>query len=215
MTSIAASAFSKTFLISHLNIARHFNCHGIQWFIIQVSCLRGKAHFPLTFHCFPLLVHCNDARSACSLRLWSHVALRLFLCLNPVFVLSLAPLALSFACASTSCASPYSACWLAAPFIAHCLAPFVVFIPRVSCFLLVMIKPTTLFKWHRNLFSKLLVGCNATFMTYTFKPLPSLCCFWYRKYDGFADHYKRCPWMKMKDLSKKVANYNQQYHSLL
>ena len=25
----------RTFLMSHFNIERHFNCHGMQWFIIQ------------------------------------------------------------------------------------------------------------------------------------------------------------------------------------
>ena len=168
--------------------------------------------FLLAFHCLLCFPCLYIAMLCLSLRLSLYVALRLSLCLSPVFFLSLAPLALSFACGLTSCASPCSACWLAAHFIAHCLAPVLVFTP---VFLYVMIKPTTLFRWHCKFFSKLLVGCNATFMTYTFKPLPSLCCFWYRKYDGFADHYKRCPWMKMKDLSKKVANYNQQYHSLL
>ena len=66
-------------------IARHFNSHCMQWFIIQASCLRGKAHFLL---------------------------LKLYIAIPCLYIAML--------------------CLFMGPFIARCLAPFLVFPPCFS-----------------------------------------------------------------------------------
>ena len=107
------------FLIS----SEHFQCHililsGIStamacndFLFRDLACEAGTAYFSFSF---PLLAFpCLYIAMLClSLRLSLYVALRLSLCLSPVFFLSLAPLALSFACGLTSCTSPCSAFWL-------------------------------------------------------------------------------------------------------
>ena len=180
-------------------IARHFNSHCMQWFIIQASCLRGKAHFLLSF---TLLSHaCTSPCSACSWGLSLHVALRLSLCF-PQFSLK-NPLALSSAPSllARRHALPVNCAF-------YCIFPCA-FLCAFPLFLFEMTKLTALFRRHCKFFFQI-VGCNAIFMTYRLTSHNSLCYFWYRKKDGCAYHYKHCLWMRMKDLrnSRIITNNN-------
>jgi len=180
-------------------IARHFNSHRMQWFIIQASCLRGKAHFLLSF---TLLSHaCTSPCSACSWGLSLHVALRLSLCFPHVSRTN--PLALSSA---PSLLARRHALPINCAF--YCIFPCA-FLCAFPLFLFEMTKLTALFRRHCKFFFQI-VGCNAIFMTYRLTSHNSLCYFWYRKNDGCAYHYKHCLWMRMKDLrnSRIITNNN-------
>lgn len=106
-------------------IARHFNSHCMQWFIIQASCLRGKAHFLLLklYIAIPcLLVH----RHALPVHGAFHCTLPCaFPCVSPMFleqILLLFPLRLRFLLVAMLCL-------LIAHFIVFFLAPFFVLSP--------------------------------------------------------------------------------------